>query len=308
MSCQSACQLEGASGKLITQPETPGTPRLTSTITLVAPGGTLLTAPIWVTRSLGRRPKSKPAGTRPVAVVTGRTLQRLGIELQQHRTQLARRLMQRPDRLLVLAHQCFHRSPAITDHRQLSALVTVRAKYVGEERSTAGIGLLARLAVAFSVSGPVKSQGLLPAAANSPGSPPTLPLRKVRYPQRIGPGRVEPALHQVRQPRRGRIRSRGLPPFAAANPLQAKVSHQPHDRASSHINAFPVQRQPHLASPVDAVVGRVHPVDLDLQLLIAQGTFRARARLGVVVAASWTVTCTRQALVTARRTVLTTRQ
>ena len=67
MSCQSTCQLEGASGKLITQPETPGTPRLTSTITLVAPGGTLLTAPIWVTRSLagGRNRSLQGRGRSP---------------------------------------------------------------------------------------------------------------------------------------------------------------------------------------------------------------------------------------------------
>jgi hypothetical protein len=44
MSCQSTCQLEGG-GKLITPAPTPGTPRPASAITLVAPGGTLLTAP-----------------------------------------------------------------------------------------------------------------------------------------------------------------------------------------------------------------------------------------------------------------------
>jgi hypothetical protein len=37
MSCQYVCQLEEAGGKLITPAPTSGTPRLTSTITLVVP-------------------------------------------------------------------------------------------------------------------------------------------------------------------------------------------------------------------------------------------------------------------------------
>ena len=78
-----AADLSGAQG-LAREPSPDGTPHLTSTITLVAPGGTLLTAPIWVTPSLGRpqtvslrqvtrRVPARHGGTRQIHALTSRT-------------------------------------------------------------------------------------------------------------------------------------------------------------------------------------------------------------------------------------------
>ena len=61
-------------------------------------------------------------------------------------------------------------------------------------------------------------------------------------------------------------------------PRRPNAPHQPLHRAAGHRDAFPVQLQPHLPGPVDAEVRRVDPVDLDLQLLVADLPRRRRRR------------------------------
>ena len=81
-----------------------------------------------------------------------RRLQGLGIELQQHRTESAYRLVQRPDRLLVLPGQGFHRPAFVADRRERSVLVAVVAQDVGQGEGVAGVGLPARPAVPLAVA------------------------------------------------------------------------------------------------------------------------------------------------------------
>ena len=71
--------------------------------------------------------------------------------------------------------------------------------------------------------------------------------------------------------------------LAASHAGQPHLAHEPLDGAAGNRDAFPVERQPDLPRPVDAVVARVHPRDLDPQVGIAQRPSRRRPRHGLVV-------------------------
>ena len=81
-------------------------------------------------------------------------------------------------------------------------------------------------------------------------------------PQPVGGRRAELALHQVAGRGRCRVGDRGALGLAPDRAGQAQFGHQPLDGAPGHLDALTVQRQPHLAGPVDAVVGGVDPRDL----------------------------------------------
>ena len=83
----------------------------------------------------------------------GKGPQRLRVELQQDRPQLAGGLVQRPDRLLVLARQRLDRQALIADHRQRPVPMTIGPQHVGQHRRVTQVGLLARLAVPLAVAG-----------------------------------------------------------------------------------------------------------------------------------------------------------
>jgi hypothetical protein len=57
---------------------------------------------------------------------------------------------------------------------------------------------------------------------------------------------------------------------AAAGTDQPELTHQPLDCAPGDRDAFTVERKPHLPRAVDAVVLRMHPADLGLELGVAQ--------------------------------------
>ena len=106
---------------------------------------------------------------------------------------------------------------------------------------------------------------------------------EVGDPEPVRGGRAELPPHQVSGPGRGRGGHRGADPLPAARPGQAQLAHQPLHRAPGHRRALAVELQPDLPRPVDAVVLRVHPADLGLQLLIAHGPGRGHPAGGVVV-------------------------
>jgi hypothetical protein len=78
-----------------------------------------------------------------------------------------------------------------------------------------------------------------------------------------------------------RSHGRGLRPDQRSSPCvpyrgwpeQAEFSDQPLHGACGHWDALAVQRQPHFASTVDAVVGGVDPRDLALEVLAARLPF-----------------------------------
>jgi hypothetical protein len=119
---------------------------------------------------------------------------RLGVELQQQRPQPADGLVERPDRVLVLAGQRFDRRGVVADGGQPAVLVPVGAQQVGQHERVARVGLLTGLPVSFPVT----------------GDRPALPVRQQR--RRMGvlaphvpavTGRVRPVIYPAPR-RRGR--------------------------------------------------------------------------------------------------------
>jgi hypothetical protein len=89
---------------------------------------------------------------------------------------------------------------------------------------------------------------------------------------RSGASRGEPAVDQVGRLHRGGVGDGGALDLAPHRAGQSELAHQwfhgvPGDRCRSG-RAFPVQRQPHLPGPIDAVVGCMHSGDVELELPI----------------------------------------
>ena len=108
---------------------------------------------------------------------------------------------------------------------------------------------------------------------------------QVAHPQLVRPGGAELPLHQVRRPGRDARRrwwcawaGRGAP-----RPGRAwRISRA--SRSRPMVDAVAAQRRPHLAHPVDAVVGLVHGRDLLGQDRVGDRAGRRRPGLGGVVA------------------------
>src|SRR5215212_498508 len=79
----------------------------------------------------------------------------------------------------------------------------------------------------------------------------------------------ESAAHEVSGTSRRRIGDRGAASLAAHRTGEAQLGHQSLDGAAGHLNALAVERQPHLARPVDPVVRGVDPPDVLLEFVIA---------------------------------------
>src|SRR5207244_3432498 len=99
----------------------------------------------------------------------------------------------------------------------------------------------------------------------------------------VGPAGAEVALDQVRRPGRDVGGDGGAAPAAPHPAGQPHLAHQALGRAASHGHALAVELAPHLAGPVDAVVGLVHAGDVGLQLVVADATPAGPALLGRVV-------------------------
>src|SRR3978361_263596 len=77
----------------------------------------------------------------------------LWIKFQQHRTQPRLRLMQSPDRFLMLPSERFQRTGLLAQPGQLPVNMPVRSKDASEHERVAGIRLTAGLRVSFTVAG-----------------------------------------------------------------------------------------------------------------------------------------------------------
>ena len=110
---------------------------------------------------------------------------------------------------------------------------------------------------------------------------------EVGHPEPVRGGRAELPSHQVSGPRRGRVRTvvRTLLPRRAPCRPSSRISRSTVQRATCVPS--PVQRQPHLPGPVDAVVLRMCTrADRCLQLLIAPRPGRRHA--GRTRRSTWT--------------------
>ena len=99
---------------------------------------------------------------------------------------------------------------------------------------------------------------------------------EIRYPQTIGPVRLEIPLHQIARAGGLAIRDRGTNPFAAPDALDTKVSHQPFDCASCHGHALPSQLLPNLASARDPKILFPNTLDMHHEPLIALGSLASQ--------------------------------
>src|SRR5690606_27071576 len=135
----------------------------------------------------------------------------------------------------------------------------------------------------------VNSSGVLHSKHAQAASPPcrraTLAGRTVGEicdPQSIGPVGFEAPLHQISWTGSCAIRDRGANPFAAPDPLDAKVSHQTLHGAPRHHHPFSIQLLPDLAGSIDPKV--LFPHTLDSKRSISSIIVRSRAfrhRIGV---------------------------
>lgn len=91
-------------------------------------------------------------------------------------------------------------------------------------------------------------------------------------PQPVRCRRPELSPHEISWPGRSRVGDRGVPWLAPDRAGQAQLAHQPLHRAAGHLDALAVERQPHFARPVDAVVGGMNPLDMALETAIADLT------------------------------------
>jgi len=79
-------------------------------------------------------------------------LQRLRVELQQHRPQAVDGVMQRPDGFLMLSCECLHRAGLVAHGPQRAVQVSVSARMC-ESTAASGVGFAAGLTVAFPIAG-----------------------------------------------------------------------------------------------------------------------------------------------------------
>jgi hypothetical protein len=85
---------------------------------------------------------------------------------------------------------------------------------------------------------------------------------------------------QIRRPGGSRVGDGRARRLAAANPLQAGLTHQSLDGAAGHGDAFPGQLGVNLAGTVEPSAGpQVHPADLHRQLRVARSPPRRRPPL-----------------------------
>jgi hypothetical protein len=115
---------------------------------------------------------------------------------------------------------------------------------------------------------------------------PAFPCRgvgDVREPQLVGSLRTEVAAHQIRCPRRGRVRDRCEALLAPLHASQAHLGHEPLHGAASDHEALAAQLLVDPPRSVAVVVGVPHPLDLDLEALVADRSRRAGSTLRRVI-------------------------
>ena len=88
---------------------------------------------------------------------------------------------------------------------------------------------------------------------------------EIADPQRVRPRRLELAVDLVERTRRRAVADRRPHPLAPHGPLQAHIAHQPRDRASGDILAFPFQLPPHFANPIDLEIAVEYAPNLAAQ-------------------------------------------
>ena len=102
---------------------------------------------------------------------------------------------------------------------------------------------------------------------------PAAQIGEVRHPEAVRRQRGEVAPHQVRPPRRARIRDRCPPrppaPLGAPDPVRA---HQPLDAIAADLDTLALELKPGSPVAVAVIVGRVHGLDLLEQPLFADGS------------------------------------
>lgn len=108
---------------------------------------------------------------------------------------------------------------------------------------------------------------------------------QISDPEPIGRRCGELPFHEVRVPRRRRIRSRRLDPLRPPRAFDPRDPHQPGGLVPADRDPRTSGGFPELADPVNAVVGLPDLDQLWDQLLVPQGTRRGGAGLGGVVAA-----------------------
>jgi hypothetical protein len=97
-------------------------------------------------------------------------------------------------------------------------------------------------------------------------------IGQVGDPQPIRCRRPKPAPDTISRTHRGRVGDRGRAGLASGGTGQTQFGHQPFDGATRDRHPLAVERQPHLASTVDPVVGGMDPRDLGLEGLITHLT------------------------------------
>jgi hypothetical protein len=108
---------------------------------------------------------------------------------------------------------------------------------------------------------------------------------QVGDPQLVGAGGGELPVDQVGRPLGLRIADGGALGLAADRALEAELAHQPLDGAAGHLDALALQLPPDLAGAVHLEVLLPHPLDLDLEPLVALPTRRGPVLLVGVVSA-----------------------
>lgn len=109
--------------------------------------------------------------------------------------------------------------------------------------------------------------------------------RQIRRPEPVRSGRGELPLHQIRMPRRRRIRPGCLHPLRAPRALDPCHLHQPRGLVAADHDPRPPGRLPELADPVDPIVRLPQLDEPRDQLLVPLGAGGRSAGLGGVVAA-----------------------
>jgi len=107
------------------------------------------------------------------------------------------------------------------------------------------------------------------------------PLRiGIGHPELVRPVGSELPIHLVQRTWRRLVADRGLHPLPSDNPLQTHRPHEPCDGAPSNRDAFARQLPPDLADPIDAVVLRENPPDVDRPLGVPLRPLRQPIRIG----------------------------
>jgi hypothetical protein len=91
-------------------------------------------------------------------------------------------------------------------------------------------------------------------------------------PQAIGSRCSEVAVDQIGRALVAGGRGGGPPLGAPHDPTDAQLTHEPGDVVAADLDAFPAELPPELTGAVDLIVGVPDPLDLDLELGVAQRT------------------------------------